>query len=278
MRTPALIALAALVGFGLAWMVLTRVPQPTAAPAPSAAVAPATSAASAPTPPEHTAPSAPILPTTVEENRPGSPDKALPPVPPPPPKSTQTPPAAPTGSEPPADDSSDSENSDDEGTDETAGPPPIDTDQAADLVADQIAQQEAASEESGQPNPTAQAWKKFDGETADPEWSEPTAQQIEQTLDQWLAGLPDDVREHIAVIHIECRATMCQILAADNDIDTQNERAQAGQEWQQAIASLPGQPWWNELGFVDASTQVTSSEGHTLYMTYLRREVKPASP
>jgi hypothetical protein len=271
MRTPALIALAALVGFALAWFLLTRVPQPApVTAAPVAAVAPAPPVASPPTPPEHAAPSAPILPMTVEENRPGSPDKALPPVPAPQPKSIETP--------PPADDTADSENSDDEGTDETAGPPPIDTDQAADLVADQIAQQEAASEESGQPNPTAQAWKKFDGETADPEWSEPTAQQIEQTLDQWLAGLPDDVREHIAVIHIECRATMCQILAADNDIDTQNERAQAGQEWQQAIASLPGQPWWNELGFVDASTQVTSSEGHTLYMTYLRREVKPASP
>jgi len=124
----------------------------------------------------------------------------------------------------------------------------------------------------------ATAWKKFDQEQADPAWSEPTTQQIEQTLDQWLAGLPEDVRQHIAVIHVECRATMCQILAADNDIDTQNERAQAGQEWQQALASLPGQPWWNELGFVDASTQVTANEGHTLYMTYLRREVKPASP
>ena len=44
------------------------------------------------------------------------------------------------------------------------------------------------------------------------------------------------------------------------------------------LALLPGQPWWNELGFVDASTQVTANEGHTLYMTYLRREVKPTSP
>jgi len=279
MRTPALIALAALVGFALAWFLLTRVPQPAVVPAaPVAAVVPV---ASAPPPPTQVSNDAPVIPTNTEGNRPGSPEKALPPVPAPAPqaKPLETTPPPPAAAEPPADDAAESENPDDEGTDETdTGPPPIDTDQAADLIADQIARQEAASDESGVPNATAQAWKKFDQEQADPAWSEPTTQQIEQTLDQWLAGLPEDVRQHIAVIHVECRATMCQILAADNDIDTQNERAQAGQEWQQALASLPGQPWWNELGFVDASTQVTANEGHTLYMTYLRREVKPTSP
>ena len=174
------------------------------------------------------------------------------------PKSTATTPSSPPASEPEVDDSEQTDAAEEETTDDAEnGPPPIDSDQAADLLADLIARQEAATDESGVPNVTAQTWKKFDQEQADPEWSEPTTQQIEQTLDQWIAGLPDDVRDHIAVIHVECRATLCQILAADNDIDTQNERAQAGQEWQQAIASLPGQPWWNELGFVDASTQVT---------------------
>ena len=86
------------------------------------------------------------------------------------------------------------------------------------------------------------------------------------------------MRQHVEIIHVECRVTLCQILAADNDLGTQNERAQASQEWQQAIATLPQQPWWHELGFVDLVTAVNSDEesGFLLYQTYLRREVKPA--
>ena len=275
MRTPALIALAALVGFGIAWLLLTQVPQTAPAP-PIAPVASAPSAAppvAVPTP----------APAAKEHNPPGTPEKTLPPPAPAPveePKSEATTPTPPPATEPAADDSEQTAAAEEETTDDAEnGPPPIDSDQAADLLADLIARQEAATDESGLPNVTAQTWKKFDQEQADPEWSEPTTQQIEQTLDQWIAGLPDEVREHIAVIHVECRATLCQILAADNDGDTRNERAQAGQEWQQAIASLPGQTWWNELGFVDANTQVTPAhEGLTLYMTYLLREVKPPSP
>jgi hypothetical protein len=278
MRTPALIVVAALAGFGIAWLLLTQVPQTAPAPpiAPTAAPPPAAPPVAAPMPA-----SAPIAPK--EENPPAVTEKPPPPpsapAPVDEPKPEATPPTAPPASEPEVGDSEQTDAVEEEPADDAeTGPPPIDSDQAADLLADLIARQEAATDESGVPNVTAQTWKKFDQEEADPEWSAPTARQIEQTLDQWIAGLPDDVRDHIAVIHVECRATLCQSLAADNDIDTQNERAQAGQEWQQAIASLPGQPWWNELGFVDASTQVTANEGHTLYMTYLRREVKPPSP
>ncbi|MGH8172878.1 MAG: hypothetical protein ACREPX_07000 [Rhodanobacteraceae bacterium] len=278
MRTPALIALAALVGFGVAWLLLTQVDQP---PAPSGlAASSAPVVAPTPVPPPTPAPVSASVPTSapVHEQPPPQPETA------PAPKTVQpvtAKPAEPIATEPgPAEPAVAEEESPDEETpaEEEGGPTPIDADRAADVLADLIALQDAATDESGLPNVTGQTWKKFDQEQADPEWSEPTAQQIEQTLDQWIAGLPEEVRAHIAVIHVECRATLCQILAADNDIDTQNERAQAGQEWQQAIASLHAQAWWNELGFVDASTQVTANEGHTLYMTYLLREVKPPSP
>lgn len=168
--------------------------------------------------------------------------------------------------------------------DANAKPDAIDDDHAADLLADWIASQDAASANAGDgsdasaPSPVQQAWKTFDQESADADWSPSTEKQIEDTLDQWLAGLPDAVRDHVDVIHVECRETLCQILAADNDLATQSQRAGDAQEWQQAIATLPQQPWWHELGFVDFMTTVSSSAdtGYALYQTYLRREVAEA--
>ncbi|HEY6986637.1 MAG TPA: hypothetical protein VH375_11185, partial [Rhodanobacteraceae bacterium] len=86
-----------------------------------------------------------------------------------------------------------------------------------------------------------------------------------------------DVRDHVDLIHVECRQSLCQILAADDDMAGQTERAQSSQEWQQAITTLPQQPWWTELGFVDLVTAVDNDEasGYVLYQTYLRREAKP---
>lgn len=269
MRTPMLIAIAAVAGFALAWLLLTRVPQPPAPAARPIAAAPASRPA-----PVATAPVTPPPP-------PAAPVETKPPPPPPaavePPKPAETTKAVAATTDadstaPEPEPAADEE----EPAEEDTGPPAIDADRAADLLADLIARQEAAAENEAAAG-TAQTWQTFDKEQADPAWSEPTTAQIEAALDQWLSALPEEIQAHIAVVHIECRATLCQILAADNDIETQNERAQAGQEWQQAVASLPSQAWWNELGFVDLSTQVVTTDEQTLYMTYLRREVKPAA-
>jgi hypothetical protein len=165
---------------------------------------------------------------------------------------------------------------DDEEPDQPAGA--IDVGRAADLVADWMAKQDAAATDESNIPQSVQALRTFDHEETDSSWAEPTTQQIEDALAKWLDALPDDVRAHIEILHVECRQTYCQILAADNELGMQNERAQASQEWQQAIATLPQQPWWNELGFVDLTTAVDSEEesGYVLYQTYLRREVKPA--
>ena len=271
MRTPVLIAIAAVAGFALAWLLLTRVPQPpapAARPVTAAPVSrPAPVAAAPVTPPPQAAPVVtkppPPPPAAVEPPKPAETTKAV----------AATTDAGADSAAPEPEPAADEE----EPAEEDTGPPAIDVDRAADLLADLIARQEAAANENEAAAGTAQTWQTFDKEQGDPAWSEPTTEQIEAALDQWLAALPEEIQAHIAVVHIECRATLCQILAADNDIETQNERAQAGQEWQQAIASLPSQAWWNELGFVDLSTQVVTTDENTLYMTYLRREVKPAA-
>jgi len=272
MRTPVLIAIAAVAGFALAWLLLTRVPPPPAPAARPIAAAPASRPA-----PVATAPVAPPPPQAarVETKPPPPPPAAV--EPPKPAETTKAVAATTDGSADPTAPEPEPAADEEEPAEEDTGPPAIDADRAADLLADLIARQEAAASENEAAAGTAQPWQTFDKEQADPTWSEPTTAQIEAALDQWLSALPEEIQAHIAVVHIECRATLCQILAADNDIETQNERAQAGQEWQQAVASLPSQAWWNELGFVDLSTQVVTTDEQTLYMTYLRREVKPAA-
>ena len=257
MRTPTMIAIGGAVALAIAWVLLSRTANEPPPRAPVVAAAPA------PVPPP--APPAP----------PPEPAKTEPaPVPPPPvpapPAATETK-DAPAAEEPAAD-----EPADDESTDEE-GPPPLDANQAADLLADWLARQEAeGNEDTNKGDPIL---GKFDGEKAegDPDWSASAKQHIEATLNEWLANLPSEIHDHLQLISVECRETMCQILAADNDPDTQAARGEHSQEWQQAVSLLPQQPWWGELGFADMRTSVITDDehGYMLYQTYALRAAPP---
>jgi hypothetical protein len=259
MRTPTMIAIGGAVVLAVAWVLLSRTAdEPKPAPPPVVA-------APAPAPPAAPAPE-PAPPPAAE------PEKTEPaPAPPPPAPPVQQP--APTDA-PAADEPAPDEPADDEGTDDQEGPPPLDANHAADLLADWLGRQEAEgadnAEKAGDP-----ILGKFDGEKAegDPDWSAKAKQSIEATLNEWLANLPDEIHDHVALISVECRETMCQILAADNDPETQVTRGESAQEWQQAIGSLTQQPWWNELGFADLHSSMITNDDHTylLYQTYVLR-------
>jgi hypothetical protein len=279
MRTPALIAIVAVAALAVAWLLLTRSPQTPVA---------ATPATSAPAPLPPPAPA-------VSDEREAAAVRAQTTIPPPEPgpvgakslpeRTGESPkkPAESAATESAGGDevgiSTDDVPSDEpEPGDDDAESPSIDVDHAADLLADWMAKQDAATADDSQGLPSTRALKTFDEEEADPKWSAPTTQQIEATLHQWLDTLPEDVRDHVDVIHVECRLTLCQILAAENEITAPDEQSAPTQEWLQAIDTLPHQPWWSELGFVDFSTAVNRMEadGYFLYQTYLRRDVKPA--
>ncbi len=277
MRHPTLIAVAAVTAILVVWLLLTALPPSPApvrkAPAP-AAIAPQ------PMPPAGlpnattvatTQAVAPVAPAASSvEQKPAESDGAV--AKPEPAKAEN----ADSGDE--SADTANQENAEDSGpADEESPASGLDVNRAADLLADWMAKQDTASSEDAEIPKTVQALRSFDQEASDPEWSAPTAQQIEASLNAWLDGLPDDVRDDVDLIHVECRQTLCQILAADADMAGQNARAQSSQEWQQAITTLPQQPWWSGLGFIDLVTAVDNDEasGYVLYQTYLRREVKP---
>lgn len=159
---------------------------------------------------------------------------------------------------------------------EAPATPPADPDKAADLFADLLAKQESEPEEGHLPNPARDLWKRFQNEQKDDAWSAAATDHLQDALDAWIDDLPEDMGGHVALVHVECRATLCQVLAGDNDLNGQSNRAESSQEWQQAIASLREQPWWAETGFSDMTTQVTSSDGYTLYTTYILRIAPPA--
>ena len=278
MRTPALIAIVAAAAIAVAWLLLARSPQPPAA---------ATPATTAP------APIAPSAAPAAQDEREAAAVRAQTTIPPPEPGPVAVKPSAPPAVDSPqkpaesvatesaADDEPDASNepSDEaEPTDDDAESSSIDVDRAADLLADWMAKQDMAnSDDAENRQVNTKALKTFDQEEADPDWSAQAAQQIEATLNQWLEALPEDVRDHLDLIHVECRQTLCQILAAENEIATSDGQATHAQEWVQALNALEHQTWWNELGFTGLSTAVSHDEtsGYFLYQSYLSREVKP---
>lgn len=149
--------------------------------------------------------------------------------------------------------------------------PPIDPDRAADLFADLLAKQEAEPEKDRLPDAARELWKRFDQEKPDESWSAAATPKLQESLDGWIGDLPEGAGDHVALVHLECRASLCQILAADNDLAGQATRAEGGREWQQAVAGLRDQSWWNESGFTDMTTQVVTEDGYVLYTTYLLR-------
>jgi hypothetical protein len=253
MRNPRLLVLGALIAAALIWLYFVLPRPPAAAPAPPAA------AAAPPPPARHVA--------------------AQPPAPPPtlPPTVPIAPPVVPPGDDPPHAEPVPAEDGETAAEEDPPAVPPADPDRAADLFADLLAEQEAEPEKDRLPNTARDLWKRFDQEKPDEDWSAAATPKLQDSLDRWVGELPEGTGDHIALVHVECRASLCQVLAADNDLSGQGARAQSGQEWQQAIAGLRGQPWWGESGFTDMTTQVVTTDGYVLYTTYLLRGGTPSS-
>lgn len=252
MRHQRLLVLCALIAAASVWLYLA-LPRAPVARTP-AAPAPAHAHAPKPAPP----------PREVVEQAPAEAPPALPPTVP------VAPLVVPPGDEPPHAEAVPAEQ---EAVVEEEPPktPPIDADHAADLFADLLAKQEAEPEKDRLPDAARELWKRFDQEKLDETWSATATPKLQGSLEEWIDALPEGAGDHLALVHVECRASLCQVLAADNDLAGQSARAEGGREWQQAVAGLRSQSWWGDTGFTDMTTQVVTQDGYVLYTTYLLR-------
>ena len=151
----------------------------------------------------------------------------------------------------------------------------IDTDLATDLLVDQIAALQAQGPQSGDTGPSVWALRRrFASEKADPEWAAQATAAVHDAIDAWYAGLPEKVRYHLALIAVDCRTSLCEILAVADDPDSAGDRINAGQDWQFVAKTWPQATWWSGLGFVDITTQTRTRDGYLLYMIYLARRAR----
>ena len=280
MRTPAWITIVAVAGIVVAWLVLTRSPEPEVATVAATHTPAATAAPAPPAPPDANEAAAVHAQTQIPPPEPPAVETKPPPAPvavaPPKPAEPATKEAAPGDD---SDAAADDESADEpEPADEEPDSQSFDAHRAADLMADWMAKQDVAAGDGSAPVPSSKSLKAFDEEEADAEWSAAAQQQIEATLNQWLDALPDDVSGNLDVIRVECRQTLCQILTAETSIVPEGHGAYE-QQWIQGIDTLARQPWFTELGFVDVTTAVDhdTESGYFLYQVYLRREVKTPS-
>lgn len=151
-------------------------------------------------------------------------------------------------------------------------PPPIDARRATDLFAALLAKQEADGDEG---DVDAKAWQLFREESMDASWAPVLTDEIRRSLRHWIDTLPESVRPHVAIVNVECRTTLCQILIADNGLDTLELRGAMAQDWMHGSDFLRGEPWWNEGGFIGKSMTSWESDGHALIVTYLTRTAAP---
>lgn len=159
--------------------------------------------------------------------------------------------------------------------DDHAGTSPIDSNRAADLIADWLARQDSASGEGVESAPNMRLSRTLDDETTDADWSAAMAQKIEAALHQRLDALSGDMRDHVDLMRVECRQTICQILGAETIVTSADGHPLSGAQWPTLVDTLSQQPLWREGNFVEMSTVTNRDDasGYVLYQTYLRRAV-----
>ena len=185
MRNSTIIGLTGIAVFVLAWALLSRVPVQPPSRTPETKIAAPLPKTEPKQPPSAAVPVAtpPVSTAGVAEQPasiPASPAAAVPA----PTAKTPAPDAAESSVDEEDESSTQNAGDEDDSTEENPEAPADDTGRAADLLAEWMARQDTASADNTEVPPSMTALKTFDQESSDPEWSGPSEQQIEATLDR----------------------------------------------------------------------------------------------
>ena len=121
------------------------------------------------------------------------------------------------------------------------------------------------------PNAQEIMHEKFEAEPVDPNWSANVEPSIKDQFDNHPSS------QTVDIVSIECRSTICEILAAAK---SPAQSQQASEQVQETIYTSPRQSWWTAYGLVDVVTAMTlGDDGRMLVVTYFTKNpVKRQAP
>jgi len=170
--------------------------------------------------------------------------------------------------------------SDESGTDAAPGSA-VDTDRAADLIANYLASLDAGEHADSE---DARNQHEFDARETGGDDERHVEEMLRKGISAWIATLPADDAAGLALMSVECRVGQCRILVAQARYGVGPDTTPADQERQRkllaAFHALTMEPWWQALGLRTehfASFPAGDGSGMGLWIEYDTIAAGPAS-
>lgn len=151
---------------------------------------------------------------------------------------------------------------------------PIDPSRAADLFAERLVKLEDIDAiDNGSDLLAAREYRKFKSQPTDDAHAREITPALRRYVEDWVAQLPLEQQSQIALVNVECRASLCQILLAQQatnlNADAIQARKAAATGLQQLLFASPQEPSWSQLHLAFVSSQVLRQNDYLFYTFYL---------
>lgn len=105
-------------------------------------------------------------------------------------------------------------------------------------------------------------------EPGDAQWAAAAKAQ----LLQYISAASPELLQRVEFPPVECRTTLCEVLAVTRYGLSDSEADYVVRNWQQLMDDAVKQPWWFQLGFVDFQTTMQMSpDRRSMFVTHLSR-------
>jgi hypothetical protein len=154
----------------------------------------------------------------------------------------------------------------------------VDASRAIDLFAEQITRLEQEDSDA-EDAVAARLLQQFDARDEGQASSEQLEQTLRRHLDEWVAAMPQERQQHVAVVAVDCRVGACRVLIAENPVDF-SAMPPGGESpiesFQRSFNTLKDEPWWPQLGLsltsisaAPADGDLKDTPGYALWTIYL---------
>ena len=152
---------------------------------------------------------------------------------------------------------------------------PIDVDHVADLFSERLAKLEDIDTlDDGNDLQAARQYRTFKSQSASDAHAQEVTQALREHVEDWLAQFPPERQDHIALVDVECKGSLCQILLGQNAMNfsgtTQQSGGSAGISPEELLYALNRAPWWADLHLTLAYEEMHPRKNYALYTLYLK--------